>query len=288
MEKNSDPDLQAGQEQGGAHNNTEEHIEVPEGPRQVSLENNIDPALAGFGNPMTLPWDAGAQFSQLDNGSNSTVQHSDGQTEFEGIDMLAGLFDMAQDSFLSHTQWYGVSSQQTSPEQSVDMTQFGWNPSESFKYNDLILDLPRPTGSEISAKPAEYLPVIVERHQDQPNTDIAPGDLRASVLDDLKMYLLPAELSELDFPRTRVLQKCLRSYIRSFHCHLPILHLTQILGSDTPSPLRLAICSIGALYLVDRKNAALFKSLATKALQNVSIHLYRKSARHADLLVLRG
>ena len=36
--------------------------------------------------------------------------------------ILAGLFDVAQDLFLSQSEWYGVSNQQSSPDESVDMT----------------------------------------------------------------------------------------------------------------------------------------------------------------------
>jgi hypothetical protein len=287
--KNINPDLQRTQDQGRSQRTTEEPTRVSEITQQMSLQNNLDPALMDNRGPQILSWNRAAQVLDLESGSSSSLPHGGGQIEFGGMGILAGLFDVAQDPFLSQSEWCGVSNQQISPDESVDMTHAGWQLQGYYQSNDPVLEFPHSASAERSAKHTDSLPLILERHQDQPIADFAPEDLQATVLDDLKKSIPAKELRELEFPRTRVLQKCLRSYIKSSNCHLPILHLTQILGSDTPSPLTLAMCSIGALYLTDRKNATLFKDLGTRALQTVSDEYYKfKINPYADFLGLQG
>lgn len=55
------------------------------------------------------------------------------------------------------------------------------------------------------------------------------------------------ELSEL--------QQFIRSYVECFHIHLPFIHLPSFSPLDTPSPLILAMASIGALYRLRRRRA---------------------------------
>jgi hypothetical protein len=273
--KNINPDLQRTQDQGRSQGAAEEPTQASESTQQISLQNNLDPALLDNRGPQILSWYRKAQVLDLESGSSSSLQHGGEQIEFGGMGILAGLFDVAQDPFLSQSEWYGVSNQQTIPDESVDMTHAGWQLQGYYQFNDPVLEFPHSASAERSARQTDSLPLIPERHQDTPIADFVPEDLRATALDDLKKYIPAEELRELEFPRTRVLQKCLRSYIKSFHCHLPILHLTQILGSDTSSPLTLAICSIGALYLTDQKNATLFKDVGTRALQTVSDEYYK-------------
>ncbi|KAE9371702.1 hypothetical protein N431DRAFT_377638 [Stipitochalara longipes BDJ] len=255
IEPNIDPELQSTQNQGTGQDTTKSNTNTAEYPSSTSLRNNIDPELVD------------TRLVEFNNGPGLSIQHGDVQSNFEGIDMLSGLFNITQDPFLSNTGWYSAFNQQTSPDDSVDMAHPGWHPRDYFQFNDPVLEFPRSDTSAGSIKHVDSLPMILERPQEKPVAEFASEDLRAAVLDDLQKYIPAEELRNIELPRTRVLQKCLRSYIKSFHCHFPILHITQILGCDTPSPLRLAICSIGALYLMDRKHATLFKHLNTKALR---------------------
>jgi len=273
IEPNIDLELQIISNQESSRQTTAVNINTAEFLHLLPLQNNIDPALVDVHEPRNTPWNLEAQGVELDNGSRLSTQQEDIHN-FEQIDILAGLFDVSQDPFLSNMEWYGALNQQTSPDHSVDMAHPGWHLQDYSQFNDPPSELPRLGGPAKSIKQVETLPVILERPQEKPVAEFASGDLRATILDDLQKYLSPEELRDLDLPRTRVLQKCLRSYIRSFHCHFPILHITQILGCDTPSPLRLAICSIGALYLMDRKNATLFRNLGYEAIRTVSMHAH--------------
>lgn len=75
--------------------------------------------------------------------------------------------------------------------------------------------------------------------------------------------------TELDIPPARVCQGFLSSYITSFHGHLPIIHLRSFCPRTTPSPLILTICSIGALYRLDRRRARRLYDTAVRALDIV-------------------
>lgn len=73
-----------------------------------------------------------------------------------------------------------------------------------------------------------------------------------------------------DVPSVKICQGFLSSYVTSFHGHLPIIHLPSFCVSRTPSPLILAMCSIGALYRLDRRRARQYYDLALRAVATVS------------------
>ncbi|KAK5444271.1 hypothetical protein LTS15_010386 [Exophiala xenobiotica] len=78
---------------------------------------------------------------------------------------------------------------------------------------------------------------------------------RTLLYTDLSTRLTQDELWDFEFPDATTLDKCLRSYADAFHVHLPILHLSSLAVAETPSPLVLMICAIGALYRLERKLA---------------------------------
>jgi len=230
--------------------------ESPTASQQDSIELNIDPELQSTENDLVI---------------QDTTEVPTTMTEYTHLTSLQSNIDPelldAHDS--RKVSWNMEAQFMEFDNGSGSSTQRG-----DAQFNDQVVELLRHDRSEGSIKHVDNLPVILERPQEKSVAEFAPEDLRASLLEDLQKYIPAEELRSLELPRTRFLQKFLRSYIKSFHCHLPILHITQILGCDTPSPLRLAICCIGALYLMDRKNATLFKDLGTKALRTVSIHLH--------------
>ena len=173
-EDNIDADLQGIQGQGGIQETAGGNAREPDFLPQTSLEDYIDPSLASDRDPITCSWNSDAPLSQPDNGPGSTMQLGGGQMELDGTDMLAGLFDMTQDPFLSHTEWNCISNQQASPDLSVHMTHAGWHPHEYFQYDDAVLELPRLTSTERSVKPADSLPVILERYQEKAVAEFTP------------------------------------------------------------------------------------------------------------------
>lgn len=84
---------------------------------------------------------------------------------------------------------------------------------------------------------------------------------------------LTISASNVEIPPAKVCQGFLSSYITNFHGHLPIIHLETFSPRATPSPLILAMCSIGALYRLDRRRAKRLYQVATSSLEIVGSNL---------------
>jgi hypothetical protein len=99
----------------------------------------------------------------------------------------------------------------------------------------------------------------------KPQAIIFTDAMRISLLKDLNERL-PGHLEKFRLPTTAALQKCLQTYFDAFHIHLPIFHLHTMDLANTPSPLVLAICAIGAQYRLERKISASLYIRADQAL----------------------
>ncbi|KAJ4250208.1 hypothetical protein NW762_012023 [Fusarium torreyae] len=100
----------------------------------------------------------------------------------------------------------------------------------------------------------------------------APASLDAFAYESIRNDLstrLTISASNAEIPSAKVCQGFLSSYITSFHGHLPIIHLKSFSPRETPSPLILAMCSIGALYRLDRRRAKRLYEVATSSLEIV-------------------
>lgn len=95
----------------------------------------------------------------------------------------------------------------------------------------------------------------------------------AVLLGDLARRLSVSE-AEIDLPPVAICQAYISSYAASFNPHLPIIHFPTWHPISTPSPLTLAICSIGALYRKDHPRAWRIYNLALRAAKDVCSHLY--------------
>lgn len=102
-------------------------------------------------------------------------------------------------------------------------------------------------------------------------------EMRVTLMEDLTCRLSVEQLHGFRMPGTTALQKCLRTYLDAFHVHMPIFHLPTMNLANTPSPLVLAICAIGALYRLERKVAA---SLYLKADQALCATIDRRGRPH--------
>lgn len=70
-------------------------------------------------------------------------------------------------------------------------------------------------------------------------------------------------------PTIQELRRFFVGYVDCFHRHLPIIHLPSLVLSATPSPLILALSSIGALYRLDRRRAVSTYHLTLALLRKV-------------------
>ncbi|KAK1709486.1 hypothetical protein BDP67DRAFT_441442 [Colletotrichum lupini] len=91
-----------------------------------------------------------------------------------------------------------------------------------------------------------------------------------SICRDVNKRLTGPDISK-DIPPLKACQSFLSSYVECFHCHLPLVHLQTISHGDIPSPLILAMCSIGALYRLDRRRARRLWDLPLRLIEPVNL-----------------
>ena len=91
-----------------------------------------------------------------------------------------------------------------------------------------------------------------------------------SIRSDLAQRLFLPD-HEIDLPPADVCQGFLSSYIANFHGHLPTIHLQTLSLKGMASPLFLALCSIGALYRLDRRRARQLYHTAARSVETVRV-----------------
>ena len=116
----------------------------------------------------------------------------------------------------------------------------------------------------------EQLPQVLKEKSSNPPKFAFDEFTYRRICQDISNRLRPEGLVEGVLPTIKELQKFFTSYIDCFHRHLPIIHFPSLDVANTPSPLVFAICSIGALYRLDRRRAKNLYDLADIACSNVS------------------
>jgi len=71
------------------------------------------------------------------------------------------------------------------------------------------------------------------------------------------------------------LNNFLWEFFQCFQRHLPIFHVPTFSSATTPGPLLLALCSIGALYSLNRKHGSVLRLIASAAISSVRPGRYR-------------
>lgn len=113
-------------------------------------------------------------------------------------------------------------------------------------------------------EPLVCLPrLIKERKYNLPVTLDQPA--RSALVADLGQRIC-VQNQRMDIPNSQTLQRFIKQVFDCFNSHLPILHIPSFDVRKAPSPLMLAMCSIGALYHLERKMAVHLRDLANKAL----------------------
>ncbi|KAK1634822.1 hypothetical protein BDP81DRAFT_432054 [Colletotrichum phormii] len=112
------------------------------------------------------------------------------------------------------------------------------------------------------------LPSLLEDGRQQYPTVTFDEDTHMSLRKDTSSRV---KLSTVDFqlPTAKTLQGFLSAYMTSFHSHFPIIHMQTFDLAHTPGPLVLSICSIGALYRLDRRRARHLYDLAIRSVEQV-------------------
>lgn len=125
--------------------------------------------------------------------------------------------------------------------------------------------LPDTTGKEVDRND---LPILLSGERLAYPSLILDNTTYLSIQADL-MERLGANHAKADLPPVKLLQGFLSGYISSFHTHLRIIHLQTFDPRTTPSPLVLAMCSIGALYRLDRRRARHLYDIAVRSVETV-------------------
>ena len=133
--------------------------------------------------------------------------------------------------------------------------------------NDTLARLPR----LIRERRCDHRPIIIDQ------------DARTALLSDLRTRL-PLCNVEVEIPNPQRLQSFIRQFFNGFHSHLPIFHVPTFDVVKTPSPLVLAMCSIGALYHLERRTASCLRRLANDALHQT--HTSRLNHKPTDARAL--
>lgn len=120
---------------------------------------------------------------------------------------------------------------------------------------------PQDLGSQLRS--FEQLPRILRETSVNPPRLTVTDEAYKILCSDV-MNRLGYDVGLQQFATRKQIQRFLTSYVDCFHCHLPFLHLPSLSVIRTPSPLILSVCSIGALYRLDRRRARSLYDLADR------------------------
>lgn len=96
-------------------------------------------------------------------------------------------------------------------------------------------------------------------------------DMRHALLTELSARVSHDTLQLLRPLSAASFERCLQRYIEVFHTHVPIIHPPTLDLPNSPAPLVLAMCAIGAVYRMERKVAAIFYNLAHQSMGNIGL-----------------
>ncbi|KAK1536010.1 hypothetical protein CPAR01_09552 [Colletotrichum paranaense] len=197
-------------------------------------------------------------------------------------------FDFAHDfGFLDAPDWMGLSNTGTGLEASNDSTASPPEKSCSFERSLHHADgetWPETLKSTSQAVTGRKLPRLLENKRCTKPSLTMDKPMHDSICRDVNKRLTGPDISK-DIPPLKACQSFLSSYVECFHCHLPLVHLQTISHGDIPSPLILAMCSIGALYRLDRRRARRLWDLALRLIEPLYAKMRRQLQEdNADLL----
>ncbi|KAK1485782.1 3-hydroxyisobutyrate dehydrogenase [Colletotrichum abscissum] len=112
------------------------------------------------------------------------------------------------------------------------------------------------------------LPSLLEDGRQQYPTVTFDEETCAYLRKDMSSRLRIAA-GDFQLPTAKTLQGFLSAYMTSFHSHFPIIHMQTFDLAHTPGPLVLSICSIGALYRLDRRRARHLYDLSIRSVEQV-------------------
>jgi hypothetical protein len=125
------------------------------------------------------------------------------------------------------------------------------------------------TDTLVPREPPSNLPQVVKDKPSKIPNVVADNTLHASICKDLANRLDRPQVPQ-EVPSSTVLKGFLNSFFECYYKHQPFIHLPTLSMADTPSPLILAMCCIGALYRLDRRRAQTLYTICTQSIAAVS------------------
>jgi hypothetical protein len=122
--------------------------------------------------------------------------------------------------------------------------------------------------ASIAQKPVRPLPRLRENSPSSTPHLTLDKDVFAVLSKDLACRL-DSDDRVKQLPNAFLCQSFLSSYIESFDLHLPMIHWPTLDIGSTPSPLIFSMCSIGALYRLDRRRARALYDLSLRGFTTV-------------------
>ena len=113
---------------------------------------------------------------------------------------------------------------------------------------------PASTGSHLVGA-FSRLPTVVNETPRKIALPVVDDEIHSLIAEDVKRRLSPNQVRDFKMPSAQAMQRFITSYFTCFHRHFPVVHLPSLDLRNTPSPLILSLCAIGALYRLSRKTA---------------------------------
>ncbi|KAL1909825.1 hypothetical protein Sste5344_004332 [Sporothrix stenoceras] len=250
---------------------------------QLDLQQQSQPRQAHELYPFAQYHDTGAQANAINQNLDprlfAAFEPADMSSFFTLSPFAAGLFDVDQN--MPNMVTPGMASYQplqtnVSPSPSASRPVAGISPTpvppahspyQLQQVEDQVKDHATSNGSNNSAARASpsNLPLLVKDEPPRIPSLAADNDWHASLCKDLAERLEePNAIQEV--PSAKLLQGCLTSFLDCYYRHQPFIHLPTLSVANTPSPLILGMCCIGALYRLDRRRAEKLYTLGTKSI----------------------
>ncbi|CAK7210085.1 hypothetical protein SBRCBS47491_000651 [Sporothrix bragantina] len=250
---------------------------------QLDLQQQSQPRQTHELYPFAQYHDTGAQANTINHNLDprlfAAFEPADMSSFFTLSPFPAGLFDVDQNMPNMVTPGMaGYQQLQTnvSPSPSASRPIVGISPApvppahspyQLQQVEDQVKDHATSNGSNNSAARASpsNLPLLVKGEPPRIPNLAADNDWHALLCKDLAERLEePNAIQEV--PSAKLLQGFLTSFLDCYYRHQPFIHLPSLSVANTPSPLVLGMCCIGALYRLDRRRAEKLYTLGTKSI----------------------
>ncbi|ETS80083.1 hypothetical protein PFICI_07612 [Pestalotiopsis fici W106-1] len=163
----------------------------------------------------------------------------------------------------------------------------GWSAPQTAQVNGKCPDA---TGHvRVTQKPQRALPCLREGTPPSAPDLKLDKDVFEALSKDLACRINSNDPPQ-QLPNASLCHGFLGSYVECFDQHLPMIHWPTLDLKSTPSPLIFSMCSIGALYRLDRRRARIFYDLSSRAVATTlpCTQTHESFTRHGPLWAVQA